>query len=140
LSPSSKNNTPLILGIVIPVVLLNVIAFGVILFLKIRKRQSEKASIPLTTLNMSSDTSLSSIAIQSLLGKGNFGEVYLGIWGRRKVALKKLNELQSAELEKEANILQSLNHPNIVRYYGIAHIDGNNYMVMGILSSLLPLQ
>eukprot|EP01083_Nonionella_stella_P070427 188412_1 len=59
------------------------------------------------------------------LGEGMFGDVYRGtMWGT-EVAIKKLKsagqEIQDqviADLRKEANILQSLRHPNVVLYMG----------------------
>eukprot|EP01119_Soliformovum_irregulare_P017099 TRINITY_DN502_c2_g1_i1.p1 TRINITY_DN502_c2_g1~~TRINITY_DN502_c2_g1_i1.p1 ORF type:complete len:788 (-),score=134.62 TRINITY_DN502_c2_g1_i1:13-2376(-) len=89
---------------------------------------SASASRP--TSAPASASKITGIKIVEIVGRGNFGEVYQGMWGRRKVALKKLNQMQSEQMQKEANILESLAHPNIVGYYGIAVIDEQQYMVM----------
>jgi serine/threonine protein kinase len=59
--------------------------------------------------------------LKERLGGGKFGDVYRGIWhGTTETALKKLkNSRDSAKFEREAKLLQSLRHPNIVQlvYY-----------------------
>eukprot|EP01119_Soliformovum_irregulare_P017619 TRINITY_DN525_c0_g2_i9.p1 TRINITY_DN525_c0_g2~~TRINITY_DN525_c0_g2_i9.p1 ORF type:complete len:442 (+),score=152.53 TRINITY_DN525_c0_g2_i9:268-1593(+) len=64
-----------------------------------------------------------SITILKKLGSGNFGEVYLGTWDDHPVALKKLaDESQVQEFFKEVRAIKSIQHPNIVRFYGVAKI------------------
>eukprot|EP00040_Diaphanoeca_grandis_P025465 m.141097 g.141097 ORF g.141097 m.141097 type:complete len:1220 (-) comp30162_c0_seq2:53-3712(-) len=59
-----------------------------------------------------------------LIGEGAFGVVHLAVWdGTTKVALKLLKpgalvDSESEDFQKEARIMQSLSHPNIVRFYG----------------------
>jgi len=64
---------------------------------------------------------LTNIVIKDHLGEGTFGEVFKGLWnGITDVALKKLKDKEAiVGLSKEAAILQSLVHPNIVQYLGI---------------------
>jgi serine/threonine protein kinase len=58
--------------------------------------------------------------MQNLIGRGNFGEVYKGEWQGAPVALK---TLLPGESIKEITLLSALNHPNIVRYFGIFQVS-----------------
>ncbi|KAJ1372597.1 hypothetical protein KIN20_034788 [Parelaphostrongylus tenuis] len=63
---------------------------------------------------------LGSIQIHECIGKGEFGEVYCGSWektGERSVAIKTIKA--DEDVEKEAVVLSRLEHPNIVRLYGM---------------------
>eukprot|EP01119_Soliformovum_irregulare_P026187 TRINITY_DN9933_c0_g1_i3.p1 TRINITY_DN9933_c0_g1~~TRINITY_DN9933_c0_g1_i3.p1 ORF type:complete len:774 (-),score=142.82 TRINITY_DN9933_c0_g1_i3:70-2151(-) len=129
--------TVIVIVVVIIVFLLGI--SSLIAFLIIRHRRKPAKKIPgdielvPSSLHASIDPSnraITGIKISCMIGKGNFGEVYQGMWGRRKVALKKLNRIQSEMMQKEISILESLAHPNIVGYYGVAVIDGEEYMVM----------
>ena len=54
------------------------------------------------------------------LGEGNFGDVFLGTWANTKVALKQLKNAQdSTQINKEIDVLKTLNHPHIVKMFGI---------------------
>ena len=74
------------------------------------------------------------------LGKGGFSEVYLGtdlITGL-KVAIKKINLTQKtapersllAKLQTEIEIMQRLDHPNIVKYYDVVKSPHFWYIIM----------
>src|SRR5215469_1668190 len=79
--------------------------------------------------------------ILSLLGAGGMGEVYrardtkLG----RNVALKVLPEAfakdaeRMARFEREAQVLASLNHPNIAAIYGLEESGGVRALVMELV-------
>jgi len=63
---------------------------------------------------------LKSITVGAKIGGGNFGDVYKGDWKGTPVALKFFrNEGEFNELEREAAMLQNLNHPQVVKYLGI---------------------
>ncbi len=73
------------------------------------------------------------------LGSGGMGHVYLAedIGLRRKVALKflglgneKVKESMLRRFEREARVLASFNHPNIVNIYSIGKHDGFSFIVM----------
>jgi eukaryotic-like serine/threonine-protein kinase len=66
------------------------------------------------------------------IGKGGMGEVYRArdIKLKRDVAIKVLPEVfardqeRMARFQREAEVLASLNHPNIAAIYGLAANDG----------------
>src|SRR6516165_10542301 len=76
---------------------------------------------------LASGTQLGHFKIQSLIGKGGMGEVYRArdTKLKRDVALKVLPEAfardpgRMARFQREAEVLASLNHPNIAHIYGV---------------------
>ncbi|MCU0497691.1 MAG: serine/threonine protein kinase [Anaerolineae bacterium] len=72
-----------------------------------------------------------------VIGRGGMGEVYLGEIGERKAAIKLLppektlsdNDLASRLLQ-EGHLVQSLDHPNIVRCYGYGVESGIAYVAL----------
>ncbi|CAH2227595.1 jg12298 [Pararge aegeria aegeria] len=84
------------------------------------------------------------ITINKELGMGQFGVVQQGTWAtgtqRLQVAIKCLgNERMtsnSTEFLKEAAVMHSIDHPNIVRLYGVVlHLD--SLMLVSVLYSIL---
>ena len=79
--------------------------------------------------------------LQSLLGAGGMGEVYLAHDTRlgRDVAVKVLpQEFTSdpdrlARFEREARMLATLNHPNICGIYGLEEADGIRFLVLELV-------
>jgi Tol biopolymer transport system component len=79
--------------------------------------------------------------IQSLLGVGGMGEVYRATDTRlkRQVALKVLpasiagDPERLARLQREAEVLAALNHPNIATIYGLEESDGTRALVMELV-------
>ena len=91
--------------------------------------------------------------VLALIGKGGMGEVYRArdTLLNRDVALKVLPAAfagdadRMARFEREAQVLASLNHPNIAQIYGVAESDGVRALVMEFvpgetLPSPLPLE
>lgn len=67
------------------------------------------------------------------IGSGAFGEVYLGEFGKKKVAAKKLNNLtktQKCEFFREARIGASMHHPCVIRCYGYSNYKGSLYLLL----------
>ncbi|CAB3225083.1 unnamed protein product [Arctia plantaginis] len=84
------------------------------------------------------------ITINKELGKGQFGVVQQGTWStgnqRLQVAIKCLGQERmtsnSAEFLKEAAVMHSIEHPNIVRLYGVVlHSDS-----LMLVTELAPLR
>ena len=68
-----------------------------------------------------------SYSLGDMLGSGQFGEVYKGMWDRRydsiEVAVKTLKKNSSEDDQikflKEAAIMGQFKHPNVVTMYGV---------------------
>jgi eukaryotic-like serine/threonine-protein kinase len=79
--------------------------------------------------------------ITALLGKGGMGEVYRARDTRlkREVAIKILPEEFSRDadrlsrFQREAEILASLNHPNIAAIHDLERTDGTRYLVLELV-------
>jgi serine/threonine protein kinase len=70
------------------------------------------------------------------IGEGGYASVYFGKWmGSIDVALKqlhsgKLSESTKRSFDSEVNIMKRLQHPNIIRLYGICKPEGENQMMV----------
>lgn len=80
------------------------------------------------------------IHLDQELGEGAFGRVFLGTIVSNKLdttstlaaikTLKDVNDYEAAkDFEREAEVLINLNHPNIVRFFGVS-IDGDPFMMI----------
>jgi|SRR5580692_13105507 serine/threonine protein kinase len=91
---------------------------------------------------LTSGTKLGPHEIQSLLGSGGMGEVYLARDTRlqRSVAIKvlparlSLNADLHARFAQEAKVISSLQHPNICVVHDVGSQDGVDYMLMEYVS------
>ena len=149
-SPSSSfDPIPLFIG-VISVLLVVIGVTGGLAFWWRRTRKHASENIELTVTS----GFMTDIKIQHQIGGGNFGAVYRGLWqDTTVVALKKLKGIeQLKEFETEVNTLRyvqlqfhsfpsyhllfrSLDHPNIVHYFGIYSApNGVHYIVTEFLS------
>ena len=92
--------------------------------------------MPLTTGSL-----LGSHEILGLLGAGGMGEVYRARDSKlhRDVAIKVLPELFAADpdrlarFEREAQVLASLNHPNIAAIYGVEEAEGVRALILELV-------
>src|ERR1022692_3537649 len=90
---------------------------------------------------LASGTKLGPYEIQSPLGAGGMGEVYLANDTRldRTVAIKVLPQHLSSNpdlkqrFEREARAISSLNHPRICTLHDVGHQDGIDFLVMEYL-------
>src|SRR5215813_12487656 len=86
-------------------------------------------------------TNLGSYEITALLGKGGFGEVYRAKDKKlkREVAIKILpdefatNHDRLTRFQREAEVLASLNHPNIAAIYDLATRDKSQFLVLELV-------
>src|SRR5246127_1583935 len=86
-------------------------------------------------------TQLGSHEITALLGKGGMGEVYRArdLKLKRDVAIKILPEEFSRDsdrvsrFQREAELLASLNHPNIAAIYNLEEASGSRYLVLELV-------
>src|SRR5213593_4286120 len=81
---------------------------------------------------------LGSFEVLSILGRGGMGEVYRArdTKLKREVAIKILPEEFSrdpnrvARFQREAEVLASLNHPNIAAIYDLEEAEGSRFLVL----------
>src|SRR5215510_9599298 len=86
-------------------------------------------------------TQLGSYEITALLGKGGMGEVYRARDSKlkRDVAIKVLPEEFSrngdriSRFQREAEVLASLNHPNIGAIYDLQQADNIRFLVLELV-------
>ncbi len=70
------------------------------------------------------------------IGEGGFGQVFLGVWNGKYVAIKKFNTKEKYNIKyslnkfiKEINIISNLRHPNVVLYIGASINKLEYYMI-----------
>jgi serine/threonine-protein kinase len=89
-------------------------------------------------------SSFSTYQIVSLLGAGGMGEVYRARDSKlgRDVAIKVLPEIAAgdrerrARLAREAQLLASLNHPNVASIFGYEEVDGRSAIVLELVEGV----
>ena len=92
-------------------------------------------------MGLASGTLLGSYEITELLGVGGMGEVYRARDTKlnRDIALKVLPDSFAADpdrltrFSREAQVLASLNHPNIAQIYGLEQLGGHAALVMELV-------
>src|SRR5262250_3422042 len=86
-------------------------------------------------------TRIGSLEITALLGKGGMGEVYRArdTKLKRDVAIKTLPDEflhdpdRLSRFQREAEVLASLNHPNIAAIYDLQEADGARFLVLELV-------
>src|SRR5262250_960621 len=86
-------------------------------------------------------THLGSLEITGLLGRGGMGEVYRArdLKLKREVAIKILSEEFSQDadrvrrFQREAEVLASINHPNIAAIYDLEQANGSRFLVLELV-------
>src|SRR5215831_21031589 len=87
---------------------------------------------------LSIGTQLGSLEITALLGKGGMGEVYRArdTKLKRDVAIKILPDEFARDadrvgrFQREAELLASLNHPNIAAIYDVEEVNDLRYLIL----------
>ncbi|MEO7795652.1 MAG: protein kinase, partial [Thermoanaerobaculia bacterium] len=90
---------------------------------------------------LSPGTRIGPYEIVAAIGAGGMGEVYRATDTRlkRAVAVKALHESfaldaeRVARFEREAQLLASLNHPNIAAIYGVEEVQGTTFLVLELV-------
>jgi serine/threonine protein kinase/Tol biopolymer transport system component len=90
---------------------------------------------------MNPGTQLGPYRVESLIGAGGMGEVYLGVDTRldRQVAIKVLQGSLAKDaalrerFEREARTISSLSHPNICTLFDLGRHEDSDYLVMEYL-------
>lgn len=82
---------------------------------------------------------LSEIKRNKKIGVGGFGKVYAGLWKNTPIAFKKFSCQQVSKktrdmLVKEIKVFSALDHPNIVKMFGVVAEEG----CLGIVMEYLP--
>src|SRR5262245_4703289 len=86
-------------------------------------------------------TQLGSLEITALLGRGGMGDVYRArdTKLKRDVAIKILPDEfardadRVSRFQREAEVLASLNHPNIAAIYDLQELNGSRYLVLELV-------
>ena len=84
---------------------------------------------------------IGSYEVTALLGRGGMGEVYRArdLKLKRDVAIKTLPDEFSLDADRvgrfhrEAEVLASLNHPNIATIHSVEEVGGNRYLVLELV-------
>src|ERR1700748_104104 len=92
-------------------------------------------------MELAPGTRLGAYEILSALGAGGMGQVFRArdIKLNRPVAIKVLRPDWAhspewlARFEREAQLLATLNHPNIATVHGLDEVDGSWYLVMELV-------
>lgn len=75
---------------------------------------------------------------EKLIGQGNYGTVFHGLWNGVQVAVKRVEPGKDHSLdlvEREQSILKELDHPNVVKLYDVEeevppwYIDNQNCLL-----------
>src|SRR5262245_58043290 len=92
-------------------------------------------------MSLSIGTQLGSMEVTALIGRGGMGEVYRArdMKLKREVAIKVLPHEFSRDadrvsrFQREAEVLASLNHPNIAAIYDLQEMNGSRYLVLELV-------
>eukprot|EP01119_Soliformovum_irregulare_P017787 TRINITY_DN533_c0_g2_i1.p1 TRINITY_DN533_c0_g2~~TRINITY_DN533_c0_g2_i1.p1 ORF type:complete len:456 (+),score=188.07 TRINITY_DN533_c0_g2_i1:3-1370(+) len=135
---STSNSLYVGLMTMVAIVIVVVIVAIILLAVFIYRRKNPAADLPevqLENVSFAESNVVTNVTLGQLIGNGHFGKVFHGKWFNNDIALKKLNFQVESQLEnqlenqvegklwKEIRVLKTLNHPNIVRYFGIFDKD-----------------
>src|ERR1700730_15993025 len=74
---------------------------------------------------------MSELIINRLIGRGGFGEVYVGKWNYHTVAIKKffLSTTDNQLIQQEIDIIKNLRSRYIIQFYGVEKYEGSIVMI-----------
>src|SRR6266496_3184956 len=95
-------------------------------------------------MNLAPGTKLGPYEVVSMLGAGGMGEVYRARDSKlkREVAIKVLPDTLAgdadrlARFQREAELLATLNHPNIAAIYGLEESEGASAIVLELIEGV----
>jgi serine/threonine protein kinase len=67
---------------------------------------------------------------EEVLGRGTYGDVYLGIFNKEKVAVKKILLNRSEKEEREVDLQKILDHENILKILQVVEDDDFRYFIL----------
>ncbi len=73
---------------------------------------------------------------EDVLGRGGFGDVFLGIFNKEKVAVKKIllkhseKEKEKKKEEREVDLQKNLNHENILKILQVGKDEDFRYLIL----------
>ena len=70
------------------------------------------------------------VSEEKVMGEGSFGVVYKGSYRNNKVAIKKMKDNESDEMEKEIEMMSKLKNKYIIQFYGCVSNSSNISVVM----------
>jgi serine/threonine protein kinase len=67
---------------------------------------------------------------EDVLGRGTYGDVYLGIFNKEQVAVKKILLNRSEKEEREVDLQKILDHENILKILQVVEDDDFRYLIL----------
>ncbi len=67
---------------------------------------------------------------ENLLGRGTYSDVYLGIFKKEKVAVKKILLNRSEKDGREVDLQKNLNHENVLKICRVVEDDDFRYLIL----------
>lgn len=71
----------------------------------------------------------SDIAPNKILGKGNFGTVFEGVWKGIQVAIKRVSLDRTTSSEREENALTKFDHANVIKLFHVEEDQDFKYLI-----------
>jgi Ran GTPase-activating protein (RanGAP) involved in mRNA processing and transport/predicted Ser/Thr protein kinase len=96
--------------------------------------KGKETTQPLGQINLSFSIPYAALGFSEKLGQGGFGIVFKGTWQHSEVAIKQLHMDKSStdtleEFQRETQVMVQLNHPHVIRLYGVC-IDQSPYCLV----------
>lgn len=101
--------------------------------------KSEQTALTCESVIEHSQLSYDSTNQSSWIGDGSYGLVCSGTWNKARVAIKHLkvqdlSEIIVRQLQHEAQMMKNMNHPHIIRLFGVCLNPGSLCLVMQLIA------